>query len=52
MGEQEQYKNILQKVISDTESSKINSSQELIQMLVKELTGGSGERKDLLNIVK
>ncbi|HLR65647.1 hypothetical protein [Virgibacillus alimentarius] len=37
MGEQEQYKKILKKIIKETESFKIQSSEELIQSLVHEL---------------
>ncbi|WP_198020896.1 hypothetical protein [Virgibacillus alimentarius] len=37
MGEQEQYKKILKKIIKETESFKIQSSEELIQSLVNEL---------------
>ncbi|WP_199794669.1 hypothetical protein [Lentibacillus sp. Marseille-P4043] len=38
MGEQEQYKMMLKKMIDQTENFKIQSSEELIQALVKELT--------------
>lgn len=38
MGEQEKYKRILKKVIDATESKKIQTSEELIQTLVNELT--------------
>lgn len=37
MGEQEKYKNLLKKVIQETENQNINSSQEMVNMLVKEL---------------
>lgn len=36
--EQEQYKRLLKKVIRETESLKIQSSEELIQALVQELS--------------
>ncbi|WP_205317608.1 hypothetical protein [Oceanobacillus zhaokaii] len=38
MGEQEAYKRLLKKVIDDTENDKIQSTDELIQKLIKELT--------------
>ncbi|MFD1849033.1 hypothetical protein [Oceanobacillus bengalensis] len=38
MGEQEKYKKMLKEVIDETESRKINSAEELIQKLVRELT--------------
>lgn len=37
MKEQEQYKNLLKKLINETENFKIQSSEELIQTLVNEL---------------
>ena len=41
MGEQEQYKRILQKVIDQTENLNIQSSDQLIQALVNELKSTS-----------
>jgi len=38
LGEQEKYKRMLKKVIDETESQKINSTDELIQRLIYELT--------------
>ncbi|MBY7144123.1 hypothetical protein KFZ56_13910 [Virgibacillus sp. NKC19-3] len=38
MSEQEKYKNMLKKLIDETESHKIRSSKELVQSLVNELT--------------
>ncbi|GLO67183.1 MULTISPECIES: hypothetical protein [Oceanobacillus] len=38
MKEQEQYQNILQRMIHDTENQKIGSSEELIKQLVEELS--------------
>lgn len=38
MVEQEQYKNMLKKVIHETESFKIQSSEELIKKLIDELS--------------
>ncbi|HLR41481.1 MAG TPA: hypothetical protein VK091_07365, partial [Virgibacillus sp.] len=37
MKEQEQYKKLLKKIIHETESLKFQSSEELVQALVKEL---------------
>lgn len=37
MGEQERYKNMLKKIIDETESEKIQTSEELIRTLVQEL---------------
>lgn len=42
MVEQERYKNMLKKVIDETESEKIQTSEELIRTLVKELTNNIG----------
>ncbi|MEC5422874.1 hypothetical protein QGM71_05090 [Virgibacillus sp. C22-A2] len=41
MGEQEKYKYMLKKIIDETESHKIQSSEELIKTLINELTHGS-----------
>ncbi|WP_170138905.1 hypothetical protein [Oceanobacillus chungangensis] len=41
MGEQEAYKRLLKKVIDDTENDKIQSTDELIQKLITELTTNS-----------
>jgi len=38
MIEQEKYKKILRKMIDDTENHKINTSEELIQLLITELS--------------
>lgn len=40
MREQDRFKNILEKMIKETENHKIKSSQELIQALIYELTSG------------
>ncbi|MBC5637913.1 MULTISPECIES: hypothetical protein [Ornithinibacillus] len=37
MVEREFFKNMMKKVIDDTEKNKIRSSEELIQTLIKEL---------------
>ncbi|GIP65187.1 MULTISPECIES: hypothetical protein [Bacillota] len=37
MGEQERYKKLLKKVIRETENQNIKSSQEMVNMLIKEL---------------
>lgn len=37
MREQERYKVMLEKLIADTENEKIQSSEELIQLLINEL---------------
>ncbi|MFD1416992.1 hypothetical protein [Oceanobacillus jeddahense] len=36
--EQEQYQKILKRVIHDTENQKVNSMDEIIQLLIKELS--------------
>lgn len=38
MVEREFFKNMMKKIIDDTEKNKIRSSDELIQTLIKELT--------------
>ena len=42
MGEQERYKNMLKKLITETENEKIQSTEELIQMLISELKNTAG----------
>lgn len=37
MSEQEEYKNMLQKLIAETESQQIKSSEELVRMLISEI---------------
>lgn len=37
MREQEQYKKMLEKIINETENFKIQSTEELIQVLITEL---------------
>lgn len=37
MGEQERYKVMLEKLITDTENEKIQSSEELIRLLITEI---------------
>jgi len=39
MKEQEEYVSILQKAVDATENERVHSSEELIQMLVYELSG-------------
>ncbi|WP_197046707.1 hypothetical protein [Oceanobacillus salinisoli] len=41
MGEQEQYKLLLKKVIDDTEENKIQTAEQLIQKLIIELSNTS-----------
>lgn len=38
LGEQEKYKVMLERVIQDTESNKIKTTEEIIKRLVYELT--------------
>ncbi|HLS08688.1 hypothetical protein [Lentibacillus sp.] len=38
MAEQERYKRLMKKLIRETESSKIQSAEEMIQKLVNELS--------------
>ncbi|GGN53600.1 MULTISPECIES: hypothetical protein [Oceanobacillus] len=42
MGEQERYKNMLRKIIDETENEKIQTSEELIRTLINELTTNIG----------
>ncbi|WP_169750780.1 hypothetical protein [Ornithinibacillus contaminans] len=46
MVEREFFKNMMKKVIDDTEKNKIRSSEELIQTLIKELNGSKIITKD------
>ncbi|HLR62359.1 MAG TPA: hypothetical protein VK097_07945 [Lentibacillus sp.] len=39
MAEQERYKNLMEKLIKETENAKIQTAEELIQKLVSELSG-------------
>ncbi|GAB4072964.1 hypothetical protein GCM10028778_06240 [Barrientosiimonas marina] len=39
MADQEQYKNLMQKMIQETENHRIQSAEEMIQKLVSELSG-------------
>lgn len=41
MKEQEIYKRLLKKLIDETENHKIQSAEELIQRMVKELTSNT-----------
>nr|WP_200862562.1 hypothetical protein [Priestia megaterium] len=41
MGEQEKYKNLLKKVIKETEDHKIKSTEEMVRALVNELGNSS-----------
>ncbi|WP_199860709.1 hypothetical protein [Oceanobacillus damuensis] len=43
MGEQEKYARMLKKLIDDTESSRIQTMEELIQQLINELTNTNKE---------
>ncbi len=36
--EQEQYQKILKRVIHDTENQKVNSMDEIIQLLIREIS--------------
>lgn len=49
MGEQEQYKRILKKIIDQTENLKIQSSDQLIQALVNELKSSSLSTNQIVN---
>lgn len=44
MSEQEEYKNMLQKLIAETESQKIKSSEELIRLLINEIKDSASLR--------
>lgn len=39
MVEQERYKHLMKKLINETENSKIQSAEEMIQKLISELSG-------------
>lgn len=41
MGEQESYKKILRKLITETENEKIQTSEELIQLLISEINNNT-----------
>ena len=43
--EQEQYQKILKRVIHDTESQKVNSMDEIIQLLIKEFSLNTSIKK-------
>ena len=45
--EQEQYQKILKRVIHDTENQKLNSMDEIIQLLVKELSLNTNVKKSI-----
>ncbi|MFS0674190.1 hypothetical protein [Ornithinibacillus sp. 179-J 7C1 HS] len=51
MVEREFFKNMMKRVIDDTEKNKIRSSDELIQTLIKELSdqGAFKEEKRIVN---
>lgn len=52
MGEQEKYKNILKKVIDETENHRIQSSEELIQLLIHELKNGADFKENIQSFAK
>ncbi|WP_010647640.1 hypothetical protein [Oceanobacillus massiliensis] len=52
MVEQEQYKNMLKRMISETEDCKIRSSEEMIRMLVNELARNKNLEKYTQSLVK
>ncbi|SFA88016.1 hypothetical protein SAMN04488072_10340 [Lentibacillus halodurans] len=39
MAEQERYKHLLEKLIQETENSRIQSVEEMIQKMISELSG-------------
>ncbi|GIO23860.1 hypothetical protein [Oceanobacillus sp. J11TS1] len=45
--EQKQYQKILKRVIHDTENQKINSMDEIIQLLIKELSSNTDVKKSI-----
>lgn len=45
--EQEQYQKILKRVIHDTENQKLNSMDEIVQLLVKELPLNTNVKKSI-----
>lgn len=49
MGEQEQYKQILRKLIDQTENLNIQSSDQLIQALVNEIKNASLFTSQIVN---
>ncbi len=46
MAEQERYKRLMKKLIQETEDSKINSTEELVQKIIQELKPGSSFSPD------
>ncbi|SDQ24894.1 hypothetical protein [Virgibacillus salinus] len=49
MVEQERYKNMLKRMIDETENLKFQSSEELIQALIQELTNGKTNTNKVSN---
>ncbi|MEW9676004.1 hypothetical protein ABRT01_07450 [Lentibacillus sp. L22] len=49
MGEQEQYKKILKNIIDQAENLKIQTSEQLIQVLVNELKSSAISSDSLVN---
>lgn len=45
--EQEQYQKILKRVIHDTENEKINSMDEIVQLLIEELSLNTNVKKTI-----
>ncbi|WP_249871329.1 hypothetical protein [Oceanobacillus saliphilus] len=45
MVEQERYKNMLQRLIDETENQNIRTSEQLIKMLISELTNSKSLQK-------
>ncbi|WP_176330279.1 hypothetical protein [Oceanobacillus rekensis] len=45
MVEQEKYKSMLRRMIDETEKQNIHSSEELIKMLINELSGNKSLEK-------
>lgn len=52
MREQEKYKHMMKKVIDQTENHKIQSSEELIQLLINELTNGTDIKGNIQTLAK
>ncbi|WP_199860660.1 hypothetical protein [Oceanobacillus damuensis] len=52
MVEQEKYKNMLQRIIEETENQNIRSSEQLIKMLISELSNNESLEKYTHSVAK
>lgn len=52
MHEQEKYKNMLKKMIDETENHKIQTSEELIQLLISEIKNSTSLNGNMHSLAK